>query len=296
MKILLLGSGGQLGASLSKLARESAFELISPSSSQANLEDVHELKRLITSTKPELVINAAAFTDVEKCEDAVEYAMQINAYAPSELAKLSNELGFKFVHFSTDYVFSGPRNTPWSEDDTPNPISVYAQSKLLGEKLIIGSKAEQYLIVRTSWLYSKSRKNFVKKVIYKLLYSDEKLNIVDDQIGQLTNVDDVSTLTFKLMQLDMATGIFHVSSSGSASWFEVARKIALLVGERLDRIQPISSSAYNARAKRPSYSVLCHEKITNLGLTRIDDWEMCLEKSIQEISDELRHEVEAGKW
>jgi dTDP-4-dehydrorhamnose reductase len=144
-------------------------------------------------------------------------------------------------------------------------------------------------------LYSKFRKNFVKKVIYKLLYTDETLNIVDDQIGQLTNVDDVSTLTFNLVQ-DMASGIFHVSSSGSASWFEVAKKIALLVGVRLDRIQPISSSAYNARAKRPSYSVLCHKKITNLGLDRIDDWEMCLEKSIQEISYELRHEVEAGKW
>ncbi len=296
MKILLLGASGQLGASLSKLASKGAFELHSPSSSQANLNRMHELKNLIASINPEFVINAAAYTDVEKCEDTAEYAMQINAYAPAELAKLSNELGFKFVHYSTDYVFSGPRSTPWNETDAPNPLSVYAHSKYLGEKLIIESKAENHLIIRTSWLYSKSRKNFVKKVIYKLLYTDETLMIVDDQIGQLTNVDDVSKLTFKLIDLDAATGIFHVSSSGSASWYEVAKKIAVLVGVSLDRIQPISSFTYNSRVKRPSYSVLGNEKITNLGLTKISDWDSSLEKSIQEISDELKYEVEAGKW
>lgn len=202
----------------------------------------------ILNKKPEVVINAAAYTDVDGCEDNKELAFQVNGYGPGYIAKSCSKIGAKLVHFSTDYVFDGSRNE-YVESDTPNPINVYGDSKLLGEQEI-AENTEDYRIIRISWLFGIHGRNFAETML-KLSSQMDKVKVVNDQFGKPTYTVDLANEIKDILELE--SGIYHLTNDGVCSWYEFASAI---IGNAV----PCASDEFPRKAKRPKCSVLVNTK------------------------------------
>lgn len=262
-RILLTGISGQLGQELRHLLPPET--VIGVGRSALDLSRPSAIARLIHEVKPDLILNAAAYTAVDRAESEPELATAINSRAPQIMAQAAQQLGIPLVHLSTDYVFDGRSNTPYREDDLPNPLSAYGQSKWAGEVGIQQSGA-RYLIVRTAWVYSTyGQGNFVKTML-KLGATRSELRVVADQIGSPTWARDLASALVTLVQAE-ATGIYHFTHSGVASWYDFACAIfeeAQPLGFPLavQRVVPITTPEYPTPAKRPAYSVLSPSKTT----------------------------------
>jgi dTDP-4-dehydrorhamnose reductase len=233
----------------------------------------------IRKINPQVVINVAAFTFVDLCEQEKEKAFAVNGEGAKHVARGCREVGAKCIYLSTDYVFDGKKSTPYVEDDLPKPISVYGQSKLQGEKYV-QEILDDFLIIRSSWLFGKEGSNFVKTVV-RLSREREVLEIVNDQRGSPTYTKDLSIAISTLIAEDLK-GIFHVSNSGSCTWLEFAEKILDLIGSSL-RCIPISSTQCGRPAERPPFSVLSCEKQKNVTGIMMPHWEDALSRFIETI-------------
>ncbi|QBZ87419.1 dTDP-4-dehydrorhamnose reductase [Pseudomonas viciae] len=287
LRILIIGQNGQVSRALqSRLA--GMGELIVRGSSELDLAHPDLIHSPIDALKPDLIINAAAHTAVDQAESEPALAFAINAIAPGVLAQVAVKLGVPLIHYSTDYVFDGRKPTPYTEDDMPNPLSVYGRSKLAGEDAI-RQAAGQHLILRTSWVYSTEGRNFLL-TMQRLLQEKPQLRVVADQIGAPTWAGTIADSTAKLIERwragqSGAWGTYHLTARGETSWFGFAQAI----GEHLieqhkpcAELEPIPSSAYPTPASRPLNSRLdCTRLFQEWGVSQ-PDWRSALHQCLAE--------------
>lgn len=272
MRILLLGCTGMLGYELaSRLGGEN--ELVGLSSREIDITDFASLKKIMQELRPQLVINAAAYTDVDGAEKDKNLAFAVNAEGVRNIALTAREIHCPVVHFGTDYIFDGSKGNPYREEDEANPLNVYGQSKLAGEKYLM-EITDNYLLIRTAWLYGKKRKNFVKTIITKAK-REKVLSVVDDQIGSPTYAFDLAGAVSLLIK-KRAIGIYHVVNSGACSWFDFALAIVRSIGLDNVEIMPVKSKDYPRPARRPSYSVLDCSRFSFLTGFTMRSWEDAL--------------------
>ncbi|QQG49768.1 MAG: dTDP-4-dehydrorhamnose reductase [Candidatus Berkelbacteria bacterium] len=250
--ILILGSDGQLGSELSGMLPE-AEKLSYPDWDITNPAD----DAVIAQMRPKVIVNCAAFTNVDRAESEQEVARAVNAEAPGRLAKLAHRLGALFVQVSTDYVFDGHKGEPYAETDTPNPLNVYGKTKLAGEQMVAESGAK-YLIVRTAWLHGPKGPNFLSKML-ELAKTNDELTVVADQKGSPTFTADLARAIMALIDQGQ-TGLFHAVNSGSASRYELVRELFQLA-ELKTRVKSGSSEEFPAAAMRPPETVLDTSKL-----------------------------------
>lgn len=261
IKTLIIGSSGMLGSDLCKVFPDA----VKLTHHDLDITDRDQVIESILEIKPDVVINAAAYTNVDGCEDNKELAFQVNGYGPGYIAEACARAGAKLVHFSTDYVFDGSKKE-YVESDIPDPINVYGDSKLLGEKKII-ENMDDYRIVRISWLFGIHGKNFVETML-KLSGEMDTVKVVNDQFGKPTYTMDLASKVKEIIELD--PGIYHITNDGICSWYEFASSI-------IDNVIPCTSEEFPRKAKRPKYSVLVN---TKTGPMR--HWKEALKDYLQE--------------
>lgn len=244
IKTLIIGASGMLGFDLCKVFSD-AIRLTHKELDITNRDQVLESIQII---KPDIVINAAAYTDVDGCEDDQELAFQVNGYGPGYIAEACSIFGAKLLHFSTDYVFDGSKRE-YVESDIPNPVNVYGHSKLIGENKVIGT-VNDYRIIRISWLFGVHGKNFVEKML-KLSREMNVVKVVNDQFGKPTYTMDLAAKVKEIIELD--SGIYHITNEGTCSWYEFASSI-------IDNVAPCTSEEFPTKARRPIYSALVNTK------------------------------------
>lgn len=253
-KVLVLGGAtGLLGQALAKALKQNGHEVTATGRLKDKLINSDDLRLLIEREDPDLVVNAIAYTQVDKAEEDSTEAYLINKSLPSLLGKAAKDAGVYLVHFSTDFVFDGKKQAPYTTEDEPNPLSTYGQSKLAGEKALLELDMPGLLIVRSAWLFGPGRTNFVKKML-DLAKKQDLIRVVHDQMGSPTYTPDLAEYTLELVKAK-ATGLFHVVNGGQASWCELAAEAIRAAG--LDaQVQAISTEDYPTPARRPQYSVL----------------------------------------
>ncbi|WP_332732406.1 dTDP-4-dehydrorhamnose reductase [Flavihumibacter sp.] len=281
-KILVTGSGGQLGTEIRQVsAFYPGYQFIFADSETLPIDKEAVVESYISSLKPDYCINCAAYTAVDKAEIEVEKANQINGSAVGYLAKYLHRNSGRMIHISTDYVFDGSASKPLNETDTVHPLGVYGSSKLKGEELAM-QYAPDSIILRTSWVYSAYGNNFVKTML-RLMSQREELNVVSDQIGSPTYAADLAKAIMEIIvQLDGLDqsadlgGIYHYSNDGIISWYDFALAIKELSGSKC-KINPIASAEYPTPAARPAYSVFDKEKIRSVFGLPILNWKESLQ-------------------
>ncbi len=265
-KVLLIGAKGQVGQEL-QVTLPYLGEVISIGREELDLTNSEKISQLIREIHPDYLVNAAAYTAVDKAEIEPDLAYSINSIAPKIMAEAAEKIKAKFLHISTDYVFDGRKNTPYLETDLTNPLGVYGQSKLRGEEEI-KTVNSQAIILRTAWVYgSYGKSNFVKTML-RLGKEREELKVVVDQVGSPTWAKDIATaITHLLINVDNPPGIYNFTNSGVASWFDLTKAIfeeAKISGIplKIQRVIPITTAEYPTPAVRPAYSVLSSQKIS----------------------------------
>jgi dTDP-4-dehydrorhamnose reductase len=281
MKIVITGAGGQLAKELNQLFKEEGYMVTAYTKQQLDITNRDQIKEMIEKKKPDYLINTAAFTQVDLCETDIEKAYLINGIGPYYLACEAKEKKVKFFHVSTDYVFNGGKIVPYVEEDSPSPKTVYGKSKQLGETLALAAY-ESTTIIRTSWLYGHEGKNFVNN-IKKLANHSQEIRVVHDQYGCPTYTKDLGFALIKL--LTRPPGIYHVTNSGSCSWFEFATEIVRLLKSQTVVI-PISTEEYGLTTPRPKYSVLSHKKLNANGIF-LRNWKDGLQEYLMKENDDI---------
>ena len=269
------------------------YELISLNRSQLDLIDERKTRELIGSIKPNLIINATACNKVDFVERDNKEAIWVNGIVPGILAEEARKHNASIIHYSTDYVFDGSKSDAYVEDDQPNPINCYGKSKLMGETHIQQVDVP-HLILRTSWAYGLRGNNFLLTIL-KLAKGDEKLRVVDDQVGAPTWSREIAKATTDIIaqgSIDITeyikqySGIYHLTASGKSTWYEFAKQIVAIyqknTGEHLQGILPISSDEYRALASRPKNSLLSNQKLNKIFNIHMKDWKIALETAFQE--------------
>lgn len=291
--VLITGSKGQLGRELWRSFADYA-EIVACDREAVDLAESDQLRAFIRNAAPDVILNAGAYTAVDRAESEREAAMAVNAVAPKVLAEEAQRTGALLVHYSTDYVFDGTKTGPWLETDAPSPLNVYGASKLAGETAIqqIGGR---YLIFRTSWVYGPHGKNFLLTML-RLGRERERLSIVDDQVGAPTTsialADATRTvvegvLTDRYGEHGTWSGLYHMSCGGGVSWYGFAEAIfeqtSRKLGEKTPELHPIQSSEYPTPARRPHNSVLSNDKFAAEFGFRLEPWESALDRVIQRL-------------
>lgn len=283
MKWLVLGANGQLGHAMVDYLRPLGESITALKREDLDVTDAERVKVVFQKIRPDVIVNAAAWTQVDEAEQNIRSAMEVNAFAPGILATESRSIEAQFVHISTDYVFSGPASTPWSEDALPCPSSVYGDSKARGEKLVSAIALQNSFIVRTAWLYSPWGKNFVKTMLAYALNKSATVSVVNDQLGQPTSAMDLARQIHLLINSGGKPGVYHATNSGQATWFEFAKEIFVGVGADPERVMPIKGSEYSRPAERPSYSVLGHDRWEEQGIKSMRNWQAGLHEALPSI-------------
>jgi len=286
-RILLLGGSGILGSEALNQLQVRNIDYVSPRSSDLDIRDKGSLTTFIADFKPNWIINCAAWTNVDGAEDSFDSALELNSVAVKNIAEVAKKFECPVIHISTDYVFDGDSSNPYSEAAPVNPVNRYGQSKVQGEIALLDAFAEGAYIIRTSWLYGATGKNFVKTMAKKAL-NTENARVVDDQKGSPTSARDLATGITQLIETQPKPGIYHYSNAGSCSWFELAQAIYKNAGADSNLVEPISSASLDLKAKRPRYSLLSKEKWNSAGISEIPDWESSLEILLPEILAEIR--------
>lgn len=283
MNILVTGANGQLGNELRIVSRGSADHYIFTDVDELDITDLEAVRRMVSEQQVNVIVNCAAYTNVDKAEDEPNQAELLNAKAVENLAVAIKEANGLLVHISTDYVFGGERyDSPIKEDQKPSPTGVYGFTKWHGEQAIerVGC---QSIIIRTAWLYSEFGKNFVRTML-QLTAERPQLKVVNDQIGTPTYALDLAKVIVGILesrQFEGNTGVYNYTNEGRCSWFDFAKKIAELSGHTQCDIQPCSSSEFPSKVKRPAYSVLDKTKIKRVFGVEIKGWEESLEEFIK---------------
>ena len=293
MKILLTGRDGQVGFALNKKLI-SLGKVIATNRETLNLTNLNEIKAFVDLIRPDIIINAAAYTKVDQAESESVLAYQINVETPKALAEKALELDIPIIHFSTDYVFDGLKNNPYLETDPTNPQSVYGKTKWEGEEII--RQYKKHIILRTSWVFGGHGQNFLKTIL-KLSQEKTFLNVVSDQIGTPTSTDILADVTYKIIKTILNNpnfkdfGTYHITLEGETDWYhyaclivEEAVRLGLKTNMTPKAIHAISSHEYPALAKRPMNSRLNMEKIKKTFMLELPHWKDEVKKIIQTLT------------
>ena len=281
MKIVIIGAGGRLGAALMRQYREK-YDLAGFNHAQLDLANLDDVRAKLGAMNFDVLINAAAFTNVDACETERDRAFQINAEAPAVLAEMCNEKDAKLIHFSTDYVFDGQKRAPYTEEDQANPISAYGESKLAGEQNVLAAEA-RHLVLRVSWVFGPDRPSFIDAMI-KRAQEEEKIDAISDKFSTPTYTHDIADMLLESFDPGVAGGILHFANTGKCSWQEYAqwaldccrdagislnaRTVGALKLSGMTRLRQRSGGQSDWVARRPVYSVLSTAKYTELtGMT-----------------------------
>ena len=288
MNILVTGANGQLGHEMQSVAEKSGdkfvFTDVAGGYERLDITDVEAVRRMVAEREIEVIVNCAAYTNVDKAETDVELADMLNNKAAGNLAQAMKEVDGTLIHVSTDYVFQGDRNVPCREEWPTNPLGVYGKTKLAGEKRIEATGCK-HIIIRTAWLYSKWGKNFVK-TMQNLTATRDTLKVVFDQVGTPTYAGDLAAVIGHIIgsgQLDK-TGVYHFSNEGVCSWFDFAKAICELSGNTCD-IQPCYSEEFPSPVERPHFSVLDKSKLKSTFGVTVPYWTDSLKKCIAELAE-----------
>ena len=285
MKVLVIGSDGQLGLEFQKISNSyDSLSWVFSTIKTLDLVKLDTISSFLNDINPSVIINCAAYTSVDKAETESELADIINYKAVDIISRWTSDNNKKLIHVSTDYVFDGLSKLPLSENSNTNPINEYGSSKLKGEQVCLKNDTNS-IIIRTSWLYSSFGKNFVKTMIY-LMKKNKSVKVVNDQIGSPTYAYDLAMVILKIiMNYKTESGLFHYSNEGEISWFEFARSIRELYN--LDcEIIGVSSNEYKTLAERPQYSLLNKSKIKKIFNLEIPNYKQSLENCIKAIKNE----------
>ncbi|RRD95369.1 dTDP-4-dehydrorhamnose reductase [Clostridiales bacterium COT073_COT-073] len=283
-KLLITGAAGQLGKALAKeISFREDFRLYLSAKSSPETEDEEMIfldvanwencQAVLMKINPDIIINCAAFTAVDVAEANREEAYAVNVLGVENLAKLAREISAKLVHISTDYIFDGEKDEPYAEDDIPNPLNYYAQTKAESEKIVL-EYSPGNIIFRTAWMYGEG-KNFVNTIL-KLTQTKREIKVVSDQWGNLTSAEAAAKAIVFLINRN-AQGIFHGCCKGVANWYEIAKKVLELAEMNDVKVIPITSEEYNAPAKRPRYSAMANKHLEEMGYV-MPQWDEELER------------------
>lgn len=300
MKILLTGGNGQVGWELVR-ALLPLGEIIAAKRSQADLADLDGLRRSVQKYSADVIVNAAAYTAVDKAETEQDLAFLINAEAPGVLAEEAKKSGALLIHYSTDYVFDGTKISAYMEDDVPNPVNIYGQSKLAGEQAIQASGVD-YVILRTSWVYAARGHNFLKSIL-RLAAEREQLNIIVDQLGSPTWARLIAETTAHILRQSLLerreggfnSGLYHLTSAGETSWHGFARMIVDVAKQQQNQtvksriINPIPTTDYPLPAKRPANSRLATGRLEQHFGLKMPAWDDALKLCMADIADSVHH-------
>lgn len=287
MKILITGANGQLGNEMRLLSKESNKEdsYFFTDVAELDITNLLDIRAFVKLNNINVIVNCAAYTNVDKAEDDVELCDLINNKAVENLAIVAKEHDCVLIHVSTDYVFSGKGNLPCTEEQATSPLGVYGKTKLEGEDAIrrVGCK---YLIFRTAWLYSEFGNNFVKTMI-RLTTEKDSLKVVFDQVGSPTYAGDLGKLIFSIIekrQYEQHQGIYHFSNEGVCSWYDFAKEISFIAGTDCD-IQPCHSDEFPSKVTRPAFSVLDKTKVKRYFQFEVPYWKVSLTKCINKLKN-----------
>ena len=283
---LLLGADGQLGRSLQDVLSPSGIEFVAAGRIIADITDIASVESCVGQTTPSVIVNMAAWTDVDGAESHRDEAFLANATGAENVAKIAAKHRIPLVHISTDYVFDGTQTTPYKTDDATNPLSVYGASKLQGELLVQAAHPHGAWILRTAWLYSQYGKNFARTIARKGL-AGNNLTVVNDSFGQPTSALALARQIVALVLAHPPAGIFHGTNAGKATWYEFASSIVEPIANH-GSVTPVSSSAFPTVAVRPTYSVLDHNRWTANGIADMPHWRDSLEEIRSDVFDSVK--------
>lgn len=284
MNILVTGANGQLGREMQRLSAVSPNNYTFTDVAELDVTDAGAVRQAVAQTRAEVIVNCAAYTNVERAEEDEEAADRLNRGAAENLARAAEANGATLIHVSTDYVFDGTAHTPYTEDGTPSPLGAYGRTKLAGERAVMASGC-RYLIFRTAWLYSEYGNNFLKTML-RLTSERDTLQVVFDQIGTPTYAGDLALALFSIIESERYAGnegVYHFTDEGVCSWYDFARAIAEYAGNSACDIRPCHSDEFPSKAVRPAYSVLDKTKIKETFGIVIPHWTDSLRKCIGNI-------------
>jgi len=280
MRILVTGSNGQLGSEMVALqAQGTQHQWFNLDINELDITDKNAVEQFVVNNKIDGIINCAAYTNVDKAEEDVALCYKVNRDAPQYLAQAIEKVGGFIIHISTDYVFDGTNNIPYTEQDKPNPVTIYGKSKIEGEQYVCES-CKQHIIIRTAWVYSSYGKNFVKTMI-KLGKEKPSLGVIFDQIGSPTYARDLAKAIITIVNQGIIPGIYNFSNEGVISWYDFTKHIHQLANITSCKVAPIHTADYPTLAQRPHFSVLDKTKIKNTYNIEIPYWRDSLEECIQ---------------
>ena len=290
MSWLITGRSGQLGIAVSQELGERGILFTAWGSEDLDITQGSTVREFVSQLSPTVIINCAAWTDVDGAESNEPQASRVNREGAENIAMAAKHCGAKLIHLSTDYVFSGEGKTPWQVDDRIDPQSAYGRTKTEGESRVFATYPENSSIVRTAWLYSPWGKNFAKTMTRFALNGKGEIRVVNDQMGQPTSAIDLAKQLVDLGLSSSPAGIYHGTNSGEATWFEFAQEIFKSAGADASRVVPVSSSEYPRPAKRPAYSVLSHDAWANTSVKPMRDWRIALEEALPAIISAVKAE------
>lgn len=288
MNILVTGANGQLGHEMQRVAKSSnhnyIFTDVADGYEKLDITNIEDIRNMVKNNNVDIIVNCAAYTNVDKAESDYDTADLINNTAVGNLATAMKEAGGTLIHISTDYVFQGDRNTPCQEDWTTNPLGVYGKTKLAGEAAIATTGCNS-IIIRTAWLYSQWGKNFVK-TMQSLTATHDTLKVVFDQVGTPTFAGDLADTIAHIINTGQTnkTGIYHFSNEGVCSWYDFAKMICKLSGNTCD-ISPCYSKEFPSPVKRPHFSVLDKRKIKETFGIKVPYWTDSLEVCMKQLAE-----------
>ncbi|GKW31514.1 NAD(P)-dependent oxidoreductase [Pectobacterium carotovorum subsp. carotovorum] len=281
MRILLTGANGQLGRCFQdRLPAE--WEILATDTAELDITEIEHIEQTVKQFKPDAIVNAAAYTAVDKAESEPELAAKINVTGPENLAVVASKQGIRLVHVSTDYVFDGNATEPYNEDSATNPLSVYGKTKLAGEQAVTQA-APEAIIVRTAWVFSEYGNNFVKTML-RLAKERNALSIVADQRGCPTYAGDLALAIIVLLEKNAEGGVYHYCGDQEVSWYEFAESIFDIAVDKsrlidIPSLKPIPTTDYPTPAYRPTYSTLACDRVKKLGIS-LSEWKNALQKTI----------------
>ncbi len=284
LNILITGANGQLGNELRQCCNESANNYLFTDIAELDITNAIAVLQYIRENKIDVIVNCAAYTQVDRAEEEVELADRINRHAVASLALAATQNGATLIHISTDYVFAGTANTPYTEEDIALPTTVYGRTKLAGEEAIRQSGCN-YLIIRTAWLYSTYGNNFVKTIL-RLTTERERLQVVADQTGCPTYAADLAAVIHHIIEQGKYQGYkgtYHFTNEGVCTWYDFATEIARQANHTQCRITPCSTDEYPTKAHRPAYSVLDTAKIKKTFDIQIPTWRESLTECLKKL-------------
>ena len=277
--ILITGANGQLGYDFQRLFDEIKEEYIATDVNDLDITDIKKVREFVQNKNISLIINCAAYNNVDKAEDEIELCRKLNTYAPRDLAIIAKEIGVDYITYSTDFVFDGKKKMPYTEEDIPNPLSVYGKTKLEGEKEVLKVKANSF-VVRTSWVFGIANNNFNKQVI-NWSKSKEELSIVDDQISSPTYSKDLAYYSWELIKTKRY-GLYHMSNNGEASKYDQAEYVLNKINWQ-GKLNRAKTKDFNLKAERAEYTKLDSSKLEKIINKKISSWQNGIDRFLEEI-------------